>query len=123
MEYKGIRAPITASKSGGFMVESGENQLKKIIMLQLDYCPSDNPFNDDVGIDYPVFDVNDISTQARTEIKIRDVFDRLKKQDRARLENIEWSSEGEELAADIEYYDMQTDRHDSLRYVATGGTA
>lgn len=114
MDYKGIKAPFTTNRSGGFATESGSDQLKKIIMLSIDYCPSDNPFNTDVGIEFPVFDINETSLQARLMLRIQQVFDRLRKQNRAKLITAEPKSENENLAIDIEYVDMQTDRPDSL---------
>ncbi len=116
MEYKGLMAPLEATAGGGFETESGSEQTKKIIMLSLDWCPSDNPFNTDVGIEHPVFEVNDEpSTQGRIGIRIQDVFKRLEVEARARLIDIKFASEGEEFAVDIEYYDMQTDRPASVR--------
>jgi hypothetical protein len=124
MEYRGLIAPLEATKGGGFATEGGSEQTKKIIMLALDWCPSENPFNTDVGIEHPVFEINDEpSIQGRIGIRIRDVLKRLESEARARLIDIKFTSEGEEFAVDIEYYDMRTDRPESVRKTYGSGGA
>jgi hypothetical protein len=121
MLFKGLKAPLSATKGGGLATEQGADQTRKVLMLALDFCPSENPFNDDVGIEYPVFDINDPSLQSRTAIRIQEVFRRFEQEDRARLIDFSFTSENEVLAVDIEYYDMQTDRPESLRHELTSG--
>jgi len=123
MEYKGLKAPLQANKNGGLATEIDSDQTKKIIMLALNFCPSENPFNDDVGIDYPVFDINDVSTQSRLARRIKKVFNRLEDENRAKLSQYTFTSKNEEIIVDIQYLDMLTDRSENLQYTPSGGGA
>lgn len=120
MEYTGLDVPLKVNKSGGFATVSGDDQNKKIIMLAVDYCPSENPFNTDVGIEHPIFGINDVSLQSRSLIRIKEVFRNFQNQNRMKYKSSKFSSVNEELVVDIDYIDMQTDRPESVRKTFIG---
>ena len=83
---KGLEVPIEA-QNGRLMTVAGEDQLKKILMLNLSNCDSANPFQDlglDPGI---VFRLDDPDTRALIRSQIVTLFKRFEREGRARLAN------------------------------------
>jgi hypothetical protein len=64
---------------------TGDEQLTKIIGLHLSLSDSENPFQD-VGIEGIVFDINDTRAQPLIRHRLRTLFDRLKAEGRASLD-------------------------------------
>lgn len=81
----GIQFPFQADAYGRLAIVDGEENLRKIILLNLSACPSANPFQDlGIGLE-AIFDLNDESVRARLANRVKQVFKRLAAQGRARL--------------------------------------
>lgn len=108
----GLSIPMRVVRGRG-VIDSGERQMAKLISLAMTEGESDNPFNDDAGIQVPVFDVNLPSTRALVRREIEHHFRRFEADERASLERIETSEGDGEMIVDLWYIDMETDeRHE-----------
>ncbi len=82
----GLRIPVGVNASGRAATVTGDEQLEKIIGLHLSLSDSENPFQD-VGIDGIIFEVNDTRAQPLVRHRLRTLFDRLKGEGRAKLDD------------------------------------
>jgi hypothetical protein len=110
----GIAIPFSADGRGRLALVSGNEQLEKIIMLNLSGLESANPFQGDLGLgEDMVFAI--ASTKLRTEVRrrINALFRRLQLSDRARLEGapaFTTDSQNQELTVDIKYINLEEDK-------------
>jgi hypothetical protein len=110
----GLAIPIR-TLNGRLTLQSGERQTGKVILLAMGDGDNENPFNDDVGIQYPVFDLNNPSTQAVVQREIEQHFARFEADLKARLVDIQFVAEAEgELTVRIRYQDLETDEEQDV---------
>lgn len=119
---QGLAFPVRA-RNGRLVLVDGAEQVSKLILLSMMDGDSANPWNDDVGLDAPIFDVDTPGTRALVEQRIRDRFARLEADERARLVGIsfETGTEGE-VSIRVSYVDLETDAElEAVRRIARGG--
>ena len=126
---KGLEVPIEA-QNGRLITVAGEDQLKKILMLNLSNCDSANPFQDlglDPGI---VFRLDDPDTRALIRSQIVALFKRFEREGRARLANGSPSFVSDPatqtLMADVRYINLETTTEVEMRLIfesSLGGVA
>jgi len=114
---KGLRIPIQAS-AGRLETVRGEDQLRKVIVLNLSDCESSNPFQD-IGIGSAmVFDVDDPTTRARISRNIATLFKRLEREGRARLSQgypiFTADQVSQELHCEVRYVNLETTREEEI---------
>ena len=117
----GIAIPVRGL-NGRLVLQSGEKQTGKIILLAVGDGDNVNPWNNDVGIQYPVFDLGDPSTQAVVRREIEVHFARLEGALKARLTDLQFEETGPgELTVKVLYQDLETDEErDVSKIVKTG---
>jgi hypothetical protein len=126
---KGISIPI-GGQGGKLATVSGEDQLRKIIILNLSDCESANPFQD-LGIGAQViFDASSPATQGVIRSRIMQVFKRLERQGRASLAQgyptFSADRDNGQLIAEIRYINLETTSEEELAIgyaTAMGGVA
>lgn len=110
----GLAIPFAADGRGRLALVSGNDQLEKIIILNLSDLDSANPFQGDIGIGAEmVFSI--ASTKLRAEVKrrISMLFRRLQLQDRARLDGapaFSQDSKTQELTVEIKYINLEENK-------------
>lgn len=105
----GLAIPVRVER-GRAVLENGARQMAKLAALAMSDGESTNPFNNDVGINTPVFGVNDRSTRALLGRDIRAHFARFESADRARLVDLQLAGDVPgELTARVTYLDLETD--------------
>jgi hypothetical protein len=105
----GIAIPVRAIH-GRAVPQSGEKQIGKVILLAMGDGDNVNPFNTDVGIQHPVFDLPNPSTQAviRREVEVH--FARFEANLKAKLIDLTFEETGPgELTVSVKYHDLETD--------------
>lgn len=114
----GIAIPFSADGRGRIALVSGDDQLQKIIAMNLSDCQSDNPFQDDLGIGADmVFAIASTKLRADLKRRITVLFRRLQLQDRARLAaapTFEIDDKQQELNVDINYVNIEEDKPGNL---------
>lgn len=126
---KGLQVPFQAI-NGRLATSSGEDQLQKILALNLSDCSSANPFQD-LGIDPSiVFRINDPDTRGLIRARIIQVFKRFETEGRAKLSDgyplFLMDSQTQTLMADVKYINLETATDVELRLIfgsALGGVA
>lgn len=111
----GLSLPIRAI-NGRAAIESGEAQLKKIIMLAIADCDSGNPYQE-LGIDtLIVFALDDQQVKAFARRRIVDAFKRMEAEGRAQLDGDAptFSSKDGELTCQIKYINLETTAAEEL---------
>jgi hypothetical protein len=110
----GIAVPFSSDGRGRLALVSGDNQLSKIIMLNLSDLDSTNPYQGDIGIGAEmVFAI--ASTRLRADIRrrINALFRRLQLQDRARLDgapDFVTDSSLQEVTCSITYINLEENK-------------
>jgi len=121
---KGLSVPVRADATGQLVFDDGEDQLKKIIMLNLADGTSDNPFQD-LGVGTgSIFAVTDSRRVTYIRERINRLFARLKAEGRAQLASTpEFSvlAGSGELVVDVRYLNLETEMDGELK-LAFGGT-
>lgn len=104
------------------MTASGEEQLRKIIVLSLLDGDSSNPWNTDAGIPNPAFRLTSIAMKAEILARVKARFKRLDAEHRARLIEARFLREVDSdgtLELTIRYLDLHTDREDEIQTKVT----
>jgi len=117
----GIAIPVRGL-NGRLVLQSGERQTGKIILLAMGDGDNVNPWNNDVGIQYPTFDLADPATQAvvRREIEIH--FARFEGELKARLNDLQFEETAEgELTVRVLYQDLETDEQRDVSLIVKTG--
>lgn len=122
---RGIKNPIEAAPNGSFATLEGDNQTDSLLRVALNDCASENPFQD-LGMDPPIFNINDEVTKARTSIQIKNVFDVFENEGRAKLAkdgiDFQIDSEKQGLIVFINYINIETGRKRTLTKILRGVT-
>lgn len=121
---RGLAVPVRVNISGQLTMVDGEDQLKKIIMLNLADGTSENPFQELGVATGVVFGVSDQRLLAVVRQRISRLFQRLRAEGRARLApgypKFSVNSAAQELIADIHYQNLETEMEEDLS-LAFGG--
>lgn len=112
---QGIAVPVRVVQ-GRTVVESGSDQIAKLIRLAVAEAASANPFNTDVGVRSPVFDLQGSAARAILDQAVRRHFDRLAAGGRADLLDLRITEDADtaETIVEITYQDLETDEQRSL---------
>lgn len=110
----GIAIPVSSDGRGRMALVSGENQLRKLILLNMMDLESANPFQGDIGIGASMIFQNDTPLlQAELRRRISVLFRRLQLQDRAKLSRaVSFTSkpETQDLEAEISYVNLEENK-------------
>ena len=121
---KGFKVPFEIGPSGSFVLIEGEDKTKNLLMTALRDCVSLNAFQE-LGLDPPVFDINDETAKILVESKIREIFKFFQEEDRVKLADrgltFEINSEKQELIVNIKYIDLEFDQVKSFTVITRGG--
>lgn len=125
----GIDVPVASDGRGRLALTSGNEQLSKLISLNLADLESANPFQQDLGLGPDVvFSVGDEKLRLEMRRRIRALFRRLQLADRARLAKeptFSQDSEKQELTVDIDYINIEEDKPGTMALgfsaLSTGG--
>jgi hypothetical protein len=109
MALSGLTLPVGVGPDGRALISTGDVQLIKIIGAHLSFSDSENPFQD-IGIDQVIFDINDSRLQPFIRYRLGTLFERLQKEDRARLDvdSILFESDEGELTLGFRYHNLRT---------------
>jgi hypothetical protein len=124
MAYKGMSIPVRTVQGRAVLSEGAQKNAEVIALMMAD-GDSDNPWNSDVGLEAPLFRTDTRVTRGLVDQRIREHFDRLETDERAKLTDLSVEpTEGVpgELDAHVDYVDIETD--DELvadRKIARGG--
>lgn len=113
---RGLAVPIRMVQGRTVMVE-GADQIEKLIQLAVAEAASSNPFNTDVGVQAPIFDLQDAAARAILSRRVRQHFDRWQAEGRAELLDLQIleDSESAETTVEILYRDLETDEERPLQ--------
>lgn len=105
--------------NGRAPIEEDQQQLAKILMLQLADCENTNPFNQDVGMSGDiVFQNNTVALQALIRARVISVFRIKEKEGRARLlegfPTFKVNSDTQELVCSIKYVDLEANEERNM---------
>lgn len=112
----GLSVPIRVVQ-GRTVVVDGSDQIDKLINLALSDGTSTNPYNSDVGVQAPLFDLQDAAARAILDRAVRRHFDRLQAGGRAELLDLqirEGDGDDSETVVHILYRDLETDEQRPL---------
>ena len=120
---QGLAVPVRVGPRGGAALSKGDKENGKGILLAMGEGDNEHPWNGDVGLDAPLFSVQQEGVNALVESRIRQHFERLNRGDRAKLMRVEFASESPgELAVGVKYLDIETDEEKTvLKTVAREG--
>lgn len=107
---RGIAIPVR-TRNGRLVMDEGERQTAKLIVLAVGDGDNENPFNFNVGVQYPLFDLADKTAQANVRRSIEAHFARFKAALKARLVSLSFDT-GEtsgEHKVTVRYQDLETD--------------
>lgn len=83
----GLAVPVGADPGGGLRIARGADNDIKIVALALGDCSNENAFQQDIGFGAtPVFEINDPSLRSQVMIRLRQVFDKFKRERRYELD-------------------------------------
>lgn len=113
--YTGIDVPVLGSR-GRIATSTGAKENSKVILLSMASGESANPWNDDVGLDAPVFDQDSPDMEGRMQAAIESHFARLQAARRAKLIRVAFEPGDEDngVHVRVRYMDMETDREQDL---------
>ena len=115
---RGLAIPVRVS-GGRAVLSSGAEQVGKLALLSMSDRDNGNPFNGDVGVEAPVFGLDDVATRTLLRRDIEQHFRRLQAADRAKLVELQFEAGNGELTAHVRYVDLETDdEHEVTRRVA-----
>jgi len=106
----GLSVPVSVDKLGKARVTSGSDQLRKLLMVAIQPCPSDNPFQD-LGLDEKlIFSVNSPPLQGKLRLAIDRIFATFQRQGRAKLRSIKYSTDSnrQEMKVFLSYQELET---------------
>lgn len=117
----GIAVPMVAV-NGRAAVVSGSDQVAKLIELAVSDGSSANPFNTDVGVVAPIFDLQGSGQRAILERAVRDRFAALEAGGRAELLSLQVTESPDtgETLVDVVYRDLETDERRTFTTRAGG---
>lgn len=104
----GLAVPVRAFR-GRAVIDEGDKEMGKLVLLAVSDRESTNPWNDDAGIRVPLFGLNNSATRALLSREIQGHFTRWEGEERAKLLGLGITGQAEELSARIEYRDIETD--------------
>jgi len=125
---KGLKLPIQVTPQGRTALLEGDEQLRKIIALNLSWLENGNPFqqwrgvtHNEPGIDPAiVFSVNSTFLSNKVARNIKSLFHRFQAAGRASLvegyPKMTRDSANQELIADIKYINLETDKVDEFSH-------
>lgn len=115
----GLSVPITTNNGGGASLDEGSEQLKKLLVLALQPCPSANPFQD-LGLAADIiFRVNEPDIESEVLLEVERIFSFFEAANRARIASTPTFSRPnpEELQMELDYIDLETNRTESLAII------
>ena len=101
---QGLGLPHRISR-GRLLLDAGEEQLLKIIMIACGDSESDNPWNE-AGIVHPLFSLDTPRQRSKITRQVGIHFARLKRRGRAELDDISYESEDGVLNVTVTYKDL-----------------
>lgn len=105
----GISTPLIGIQ-GRLKLDSGPDQVAKLIGQALGEGTNLNPYNTDAGLQYPLFDLNLPATRALVKRDIEAQFARFEGNLKARLLSVTFQDlNPEELGVLVRYVDLETD--------------
>jgi len=114
----GIAIPFSADGRGRLALVSGDDQLRKLIILNLSDCDSANPYQDDLGLGADmIFAIASVKLRADVKRKVNSLFRRLQLTDRARLSgppSFTTDEEEQSITMDIDYINLEENRPGQL---------
>ena len=119
---RGLAYPVRCV-NGRLALCEGAEQVGKLVLLSMMDGDSANPWNTDVGLNAPTFDLDSPATRAVVEQRIRERFARLEADERARLLSVTFENgeEAGEVAIRVAYVDLETDEElEAVRRIARG---
>lgn len=118
---QGLQIPIKAIQ-GRPVVATGADEVRKIILLAMGDGLSANPFNTDVGVQAPVFALQDGASRAIIDQAVRRHFARLLAGGRAELTDLRIQTDDTkgETNVGVTYRDLETDEQRDLE-ISIGG--
>lgn len=124
----GLAFPFQSNGRGRLKLVSSEEQLRKIIGLNLSDLSSGNPFQEaDLGLGSDaIFAIGDESLQAELRRRIQFLFRRLLLQNRAKLLGspvFMMKSETQELEVVVKYLNLEENREDEVGITFSAGRA
>lgn len=111
---RAIAVPVSGDGRGRLSLVSGEDQLRKMIMLNLQDLESSNPFQGDIGMGGDMLLTNNTEAiQPELKRRINSLFRRLQLEDRARLAkavSFKIVPETQELEAFVGYVNLEENK-------------
>jgi hypothetical protein len=105
----GLAIPVRAHK-GRAVLTTGAEQMAKIVTLAMADGDSANPYNDDAGLDVPVFDLDSTALRALVQRGIGQSFARWEADDRAKLVSVAFTGAPGDLQVAVDFVDLETDQ-------------
>lgn len=119
---KGLDIPVRPGPDGRAVMIEGSEQTAKIIRLAIADLSSSNPFQPDGISDRFVFSVPDSKTIADIAAHLKDAFNRLSAQGRARLVSgspkFTTDPATQELVVDISYIDLEATKEGEVKTIS-----
>lgn len=114
----GIQLPVQGDGRGRLVRTSGNDQLQKVISLNLQPLDSANPYQADIGLGGQViFAIADVNAQQDLRRRINALFRNLQLQDRARLAGpptFEVDSEKQDMNCTIDYVNLEEQKAETM---------
>lgn len=108
----GLSIPVGVGPDGRAKLDTGDDQLVKIIGLHLSCADSENPYQD-IGVDQVVFNLNDRRLQPFIRYRLGVLFARLAADQRAKLDDksvaFSHSNDGE-LTLSFKFWNLETNK-------------
>jgi hypothetical protein len=118
---KGLAVPVQADGRGSLFVVEGEEYTKRIVMVMLADCASDNPFQRDLeGLgDTVIFALSTPMWKRYVASKVKDGFARLETDQLAKFSRLTWNTadQGDGSGVqevEVEYINLETDQPDTV---------
>jgi hypothetical protein len=123
---QGLAVPVQADGRGSFLVLTGEEYVRRLVMVAMDDAQSDNPFQRDLeGLGDPlIFALSNPMWKRFVENKVKTAFDLLKTDQLAELSRLTWLTEDQgdgtgTQEIEVEYINLETDELQKVQYTYT----
>lgn len=113
MPLAGLSLPVGPTKLGRSALAHGEVHVQKILVIALNDCDNENPFQQDRGLgNGMIFEVSSEELRAKVQRRLVEIFRAFEESELYRLddESIRWEEAvAGELSLTLKYIDLESD--------------